>query len=87
MLALQYEGTSNWNRVLFAQEYKWDYTSDSKSGYVVWQSITEVAKVYEGASSSGPRTPRMYVWEIPTRRLQQQARQSECLVLSYGEVG
>ena len=51
------------------------------------QPITEVAKVYEGASSSGPRTPRMYVWEIPTRRLQQQARQSECLVSQSGEVG
>ena len=69
MLALQYEGTSNWNRVLFAQEFNWEYTSDSKLGYVVWQSITE------------------YVWEIPTRRLQQQARQSECLVSQSGEVG
>ena len=27
------------------------------------QTITEVAKVYEGASSSGPHTPRMKVWE------------------------
>ena len=27
------------------------------------QPITEVAKVYEGASSSGPRTPRKKVWE------------------------